>query len=113
MATASEALRAAAGPMAAGAAAHSRCSPRQRRAQARRTCAARGSPRRIREPAAWPAVGHDYGDTRYSPLRLIDDHNVGRLSLAWYYDLDTHRGQEATPLVVDGVMYITSAWSMV
>ena len=66
-----------------------------------------------REPALWPAAGRDYGDTRYSPLRLIDDHNVGRLRLAWYYDLDTHRGQEATPVVVDGVMYTTSAWSKV
>ena len=66
-----------------------------------------------REPGVWPAVGHDYADTRYSPLRLIDDHNVGRLRLAWYYDLDTHRGQEATPVVIDGVMYTTSAWSKV
>ena len=35
------------------------------------------------------------------------------LGLAWYLDLDTNRGQEATPLVVDGVMYSTSAWSKV
>ena len=65
------------------------------------------------EPSGWPAVGHDDGDTRFSPLRDIDEHNVGRLKLAWYYDLDTHRGQEATPVVVDGVLYSTSAWSKV
>lgn len=65
------------------------------------------------EPQNWLAVGHDYGDTRFSPLAVINDGNVGRLKLAWYYDLDTHRGQEATPVVVDGVMYTTSAWSKV
>ena len=32
---------------------------------------------------------------------------------AWYYEFDTYRGQEATPLVVDGVLYTTSAWSKV
>ncbi|MGH8218681.1 MAG: PQQ-dependent dehydrogenase, methanol/ethanol family [Steroidobacteraceae bacterium] len=65
------------------------------------------------EPQNWLAAGHDYGDTRYSPLAAINDRNIGRLHLAWYYDLDTHRGQEATPVVVDGVMYTTSAWSKV
>ena len=36
----------------------------------------------------------------------------GSSALAWSYDLDTpHRVQEATPLVIDGVMYVTSAWS--
>ncbi len=40
--------------------------------------------------------------------------NVGQLGLAWRYDLDTaHRAQESTPLVIDGVMYVTSAWSKV
>jgi quinohemoprotein ethanol dehydrogenase len=38
---------------------------------------------------------------------------VGDLKLAWFYDLDTNRGQEATPIIVDGVMYTTSAWSKV
>ena len=65
------------------------------------------------EPQNWLTTGHDYGDTRFSPLRGIDAANVHRLGLAWYYDLDTHRGQEATPVVVDGVMYTTSAWSKV
>jgi quinohemoprotein ethanol dehydrogenase len=46
-------------------------------------------------------------------LKGIDDHNVARLGLAWHFDLDTRRGQEATPLVVDGRMYFTSAWSKV
>ena len=65
------------------------------------------------EPGNWLVVGHDYGDTRFSPLRDINDGNVALLRLAWYYDLDTHRGQEATPVAVDGVLYTTSAWSKV
>jgi len=65
------------------------------------------------EPQNWLAAGHDYGDTRYSALAGINDRNIGQLRLAWYYDLDTHRGQEGTPIVVDGVMYTTSAWSKV
>ena len=43
----------------------------------------------------------------------INAGNVGQLGLAWYADLDTSRGQEATPLVIDGVIYVTTAWSMV
>jgi alcohol dehydrogenase (cytochrome c)/quinohemoprotein ethanol dehydrogenase len=55
--------------------------------------------------------GRTYSEQRFSPLQQIDVNNVGELSLAWYYDLDTHRGQESTPLVIDGVMYFTTAWS--
>jgi PQQ-dependent dehydrogenase (methanol/ethanol family) len=61
----------------------------------------------------WLTVGRTYSEQRYSPLDKINANNVKDLSLAWSLDLDTHRGQEATPLVVDGVMYSTSAWSKV
>lgn len=66
-----------------------------------------------REPQNWLTYGRTYSEQRFSPLKQINDRNVSRLGLAWYYDLDTHRGQEATPLVVDGVMYFTTAWSKV
>jgi alcohol dehydrogenase (cytochrome c)/quinohemoprotein ethanol dehydrogenase len=46
-------------------------------------------------------------------LTQINDHNVSQLGLAWYFDLDTHREQEATPVVVDGIMYFTTTWSKV
>jgi len=65
------------------------------------------------EPGNWLTYGRTYSEQRFSPLKLINDQNVGQLALAWYVDLDTHRGQEATPLVVDGVMYFTTAWSKV
>src|SRR5215510_13545790 len=66
-----------------------------------------------REPGNWMSHGRDYGEQRFSPLKEISEENIGSLGLAWYYDLDTNRGQEATPIVVDGVMYFTSAWSKV
>src|SRR5271169_344134 len=61
----------------------------------------------------WMSYGRTYSEQRFSPLKLINDQNVGQLALAWYVDLDTRRGQEATPIVVDGVMYFTTAWSKV
>ena len=61
----------------------------------------------------WMAVGRTYDEQRFSPLTKIDTGNIGTLGLAWYHEFDTDRGQEATPVVVDGVMYTTTAWSKV
>ena len=65
------------------------------------------------EPGNWLSNGRSYSEQRYSPLDQIDEATVADLGLAWYLDLDTSRGQQASPLVVDGVMYSTSAWSKV
>jgi len=65
------------------------------------------------EPENWLSHGRTYNEQRFSPLKAINDKNVNQVALAWYYSLDTRRGQEATPLVVDGVMYFTTAWSKV
>src|SRR5947209_8783676 len=65
------------------------------------------------EPGNWMTYSRTYSEQRFSPLNQIKASNVGNLKLAWYYDLDTSRGQEATPLVVDGMMYVSTAWSMV
>ncbi|CCA92076.1 PQQ-dependent dehydrogenase, methanol/ethanol family [Novosphingobium sp. PP1Y] len=62
---------------------------------------------------AWPSYGRTYDEQRYSPLTDINRQNVKDLGLAWFADLDTSRGQEATPLVIDGVIYISTAWSKV
>lgn len=61
----------------------------------------------------WLSYGNDYAEQRFSKLGKINDQNVGELGLAWSADLDTARGQEATPLMHDGVLYVTTAWSMV
>ncbi len=59
------------------------------------------------------AVGRTYGEQHFSPLTGIDAKNVGDLGLAWFLDTDTDRGLEATPIVVDGVMYATGSWDVV
>jgi quinohemoprotein ethanol dehydrogenase len=65
------------------------------------------------DPANWITHGGTYAEQRYSPLTQVDRENVGELGLAWFADMDTARGQEATPLVMDGKLYVTSAWSKV
>ncbi len=61
----------------------------------------------------WLTHGRNYAEDRYSDLSVINDKNVKRLGLAWSYDLGIQRGIEATPIVVDGIMYVTGPWSMV
>jgi alcohol dehydrogenase (cytochrome c)/quinohemoprotein ethanol dehydrogenase len=65
------------------------------------------------EPGSWMSHGRTYSEQRYSPLESITAANVGELGLAWYADLESNRGQEATPIVVDGVLYVSTAWSKV
>ena len=64
------------------------------------------------EPGNWMSWGRTYDEQRFSPLDQINEGNLGDLGLAWYFDLETPRGVEATPLVVDGVLYTTSAWTV-
>jgi PQQ-dependent dehydrogenase (methanol/ethanol family) len=65
------------------------------------------------EPGSWLGVGRTHDEQRFSPLDQINTANVAALGLAWHADMETERGQESTPVVVDGVMYLTTAWSMV
>lgn len=65
------------------------------------------------EPGQWLAHGRTYSEQRYSPLDQINDGNVDQLGLAWHYDFATTRGLEASPLVIDGVIYTSSDWSIV
>src|ERR1019366_3448688 len=62
------------------------------------------------EPQNWFTGGRDKDGSYYSPLTTIDAKTVGQLGFAWQYDLGTDRGQEATPIVVDGVMYTSGTW---
>jgi quinohemoprotein ethanol dehydrogenase len=65
------------------------------------------------DPDNWLSYGRTYAEQRFSPLADINTDNVGQLSLAYAVELDTNRGQEATPIVVDGTMYISTAWDKV
>jgi len=61
----------------------------------------------------WLTYGRTYAEQRFSELARVNDGNIGQLGLAWATELDTARGQEATPIVVDGIMYTSTAWSKV
>ena len=65
------------------------------------------------EPGSWLTHGRNYAETRESPLTGIDVENVSRLGLAWQFEPGTKRGLEATPLVIDGVLFTTGTWSRV
>ena len=61
----------------------------------------------------WLSYGLDNAGTRYSKLDQINAENVKKLGLKWSYNLESIRGVEATPIVVDGIMYVTASWSVV
>jgi quinohemoprotein ethanol dehydrogenase len=64
-------------------------------------------------PGQWMSVGRTYDEQRFSPLTQINPATVGRLGLAWFADIQTERGMEASPLVVDGVLYNVQPWNVV
>src|SRR5438552_14655001 len=77
----------------------------------------------------WPAYGHDPGGLQYSPLKQIDTTNAGKLQIAWTYDTrpaatpasegvpakaaPRNRPSQATPLVVAGVLYLSTPYGRV
>src|SRR6266704_3589869 len=64
----------------------------------------------------WPTVGGDSGCSRYSPLTQINRRNVTHLQVAWTYHCGD-QGQaatiECTPIVIGGVLYLTTGASLV
>jgi alcohol dehydrogenase (cytochrome c)/quinohemoprotein ethanol dehydrogenase len=65
------------------------------------------------DDTGWTRHGNGHEEQRFSELTAVNTETVERLGLAWYIDLPGKRGQEATPLVVDNVMYTSSAWNHV
>ncbi|NWH09327.1 MAG: PQQ-dependent dehydrogenase, methanol/ethanol family [Alphaproteobacteria bacterium] len=61
----------------------------------------------------WLAHGRTYDEQRFSPLDLINKANVGSLGVAWEFETGTVRGLEASPIIADGVMFVTGSWSIV
>ena len=64
-------------------------------------------------PEEWLSYGRNYQEDRHSSLNQINKANVDRLGLAWSINLGTKRGLEATPIVANGIMYLTATWSRV
>ncbi|MES2605273.1 MAG: PQQ-binding-like beta-propeller repeat protein, partial [Pseudomonadota bacterium] len=65
------------------------------------------------EPGQWMMVGGTYEERHYSALNQITRDNVNTLGLSWFADYDTNLSQQGTPLYVDGVIYVSTAWSKV
>ncbi|MBT8116143.1 MAG: PQQ-binding-like beta-propeller repeat protein, partial [Arenicella sp.] len=65
------------------------------------------------DSSSWLTHGRTYSEQRHSPLISINNENVSDLGLHWSYDFGTSRGIEVTPIVHDGVMYVTSTWNIV
>ena len=61
-----------------------------------------------REPEQWLTYSGNYNGQRFSPLDQITRDNVSRLALQWVFQTGVRGDHETTPLVVDGVMYITT-----
>ncbi|MEP1470921.1 MAG: PQQ-dependent dehydrogenase, methanol/ethanol family [Halieaceae bacterium] len=61
----------------------------------------------------WAQHGENPAEQRYSTLTQVNTDTVERLGLAWEQSAGSKRGLEATPIVVDGVMYTTGTWSRV
>jgi len=73
----------------------------------------------FKNPARWLTFSGDYSGRRHSPLKQITPENVKRLAPLWTFQAEgmvLNRGYETTPLVLDGVMYITGnnnlAWAV-
>src|ERR1022692_1126715 len=70
----------------------------------------------------WPSYGRDPGGMRYSPLTQINRQNVAKLKVAWVFrtgDISDgsggrkRSGLETTPILVDGMLYLTTGFNRV
>jgi quinoprotein glucose dehydrogenase len=74
------------------------------------------------EEAGWPTYGNDPGGTRYSPAKQINRDNVTQLKVAWTFrtgalphddDLDHKAAFEATPILIDGNLFLSTPYDHV
>jgi alcohol dehydrogenase (cytochrome c) len=64
--------------------------------------------RAMADSGSWPSYGRDYSNRRYAPLRQITPANAGRLTLAWKYETGIPQSFETSPVVMNGVMYLST-----
>ena len=62
------------------------------------------------DPNAWAVNGRGYDNTRFSPLTQITTGNVGKLRLAYSFQLGSLRSNESTPLVIGDTLYVSTSW---
>jgi alcohol dehydrogenase (cytochrome c) len=70
----------------------------------------------LKDPTRWLTYGGDYSSHRHSPLTQITPENVNQLTAQWTFQTGTTGSFQTTPLVVDGVLYVTgynnNAWAV-
>ena len=59
----------------------------------------------------WPLYGRDYSNQRYSPLKQINKTNIDQLNLAWKFNTGEKATFQTSPIVIDGIMYITTPFN--
>ncbi|KJC57457.1 alcohol dehydrogenase [Bradyrhizobium sp. LTSPM299] len=62
------------------------------------------------DPNGWAIAGHDYGNTRFSPLKQINSENAGKLQLVYSKSLASLRSNESSPLVIGKTLYVSTSW---
>jgi PQQ-dependent dehydrogenase (methanol/ethanol family) len=62
------------------------------------------------ESGQWAVAGHDYGNTRFSPLEQINADNASKLSLAYSFSLGSLRSNESSPIVIGNTLYVSTSW---
>jgi len=65
---------------------------------------------RMQDDKQWVVPAKNYASTRYSGLSQINANNVGQLKTAWTFSVGSNHGQEAAPIVIDGIMYVVGAY---
>ena len=70
----------------------------------------------LANPSRWLTHSGDYSGARFSPLTQITPANAGQLSAQWTFQTNVVNKFEATPIVIDGVLYVTGssnhAWAI-
>ena len=70
----------------------------------------------LANPSRWLTHSGDYTGQRFSPLTQITPANVGQLAAQWTFQTGVVNKFEATPIVIDGVLYVTGslnhAWAI-
>jgi alcohol dehydrogenase (cytochrome c) len=70
----------------------------------------------LKDSTRWLTYGGDYSSQRHSPLTQITPENVNQLTAQWTFQTGTTGSFQTTPLVVDGVLYVTgynnNAWAV-
>lgn len=64
----------------------------------------------VSDPNGWAIAGHDYGNTRFSPLKQINSENAGKLQLVYSLSLASLRSNESSPVVIGKNLYVSTSW---